>query len=1317
MSPSPAAPVPGPSNQGAIPPHEMVAQAAAAVAAADDSDDEPLHLHHGEQSEEPLAKSPSLQSASDAGSSSLPPLSSVDSYYGFNEARRETHSDIPDVPPPAYSEHIGEINDDSNGFGTNARVSGDGRVNIRINEKSRRLSSLLAPALRDQYARVQEEAPPPPPYIPESLGGAPGQTPPPPLNVVIHVVGSRGDVQPFIALGKVLKGTYGHRVRLATHPTFKGFVEEHGLEFFSIGGDPAELMAFMVKNPGLMPGFETLRSGDVGKRRKGIAELIKGCWRSCIESGDGTGVVASDRTVEDWMNSNQNGPTAAETLSKPFIADAIIANPPSFAHIHCAEKLGIPLHVMFTMPWSPTQAFPHPLANIQTSDTDPSVANYMSYILVDMLTWQGLGDVINRFRRDSLNLEPISLVWAPGMLARLRIPYTYCWSPALIPKPKDWANHISISGFYFLSLASNYRPDPELAAFLAAGPPPVYIGFGSIVVDDPNAMTKLIFDAVKLTGQRALVSKGWGGIGADELGIPEGVLMLGNVPHDWLFKHVSCVVHHGGAGTTSAGIAAGRPTVVVPFFGDQPFWGAMVARAGAGPDPIPHKQLTAEKLAEAINYALRPESLDRAKELSQKISQEKGSDSGAQSFHQMLKVDELRCSLCPTRSAVWRIKRTQVRLSALAAVTLANEGALSFSELKLYRPREYDSDDGPWDPITGATVALTGTISSMMMGVADMPIETLKALKIHPDTAKRSKSQSGGLEGTGPSDTASVSGKDSTAGQNHPQLLISDTSSGGRSEESLPVQSPSSISGISTPTGGTSSMAQVFDSQGNPSSPGSRSRSPRGSPRSPSHHRSDSETYKTPFHQAQTVLDTGKGISRIVGAGLKSPMDFTLGLARGFHNAPRLYGEEVKPVERVTGIKSGLRVAAKEFGSGMFQGVTGLVTQPIEGAAKEGGAGFMKGVGKGIAGVTLKPAAAFWAIPGYAFKGIYAEIQKPFGSSVQNYIIAARTAQGYEEFHRMSAEERADILERWACIAKNVKRKKNPGEDQLEALRKCVEKGKGQRPQWLMSKKSKQRSTDSAPQLEEGRAEDTGRSPRILPMGRPQPSTDYRATSPQPTGNTVARTMPTDDSDDADLGAAIRASVAQGSHGNPDEDVMIERAIRASMAELQRPPASDGNVDDEEALQRAIRASLTEAQAQGMSEQEKRALEDVVSKSVLEQRRARGSDSEWDSEPDTEDDEDVKRALEESLRHGAPAAGGADVPGDAQDEELRRAIEASQREDQQREEGLKKQLTEEEIVLEYVKKQSLAEEEHRRAMLGKQGSWDAAGSSPGSGRQ
>lgn len=230
-------------------------------------------------------------------------------------------------------------------MGTNAIVADDGRVNIRINQKSRRLSQIFGPQIQRQLTQVQREAALPPPYVPEELGGAPGQEPPPSLNVVIHVVGSRGDVQPFVALGKVLKETYGHRVRLATHPTFEKFVTENGLEFFSIGGDPAELMAFMVKNPGLMPGFDTLRSGDVGKRRKGIAEILRGTWRSCIESGDGLGVDPLKQSVEEWMGVEEG---LSDELKKPFVADAIIANPPSFGHIHCAEKLGIPLHMMFT---------------------------------------------------------------------------------------------------------------------------------------------------------------------------------------------------------------------------------------------------------------------------------------------------------------------------------------------------------------------------------------------------------------------------------------------------------------------------------------------------------------------------------------------------------------------------------------------------------------------------------------------------------------------------------------------------------------------------------------------------------------------------------------------------------------------------------------------------------------------------------------------------------------------------------------------------------------------------------------------------------
>ena len=458
-------------------------------------------------------------------------------------------------------------------------------------------------------------------------------------------------------------------MRLATHPTFKTFAEENGLEFFSIGGDPAELMAFMVKNPGLMPGVDSLKNGDVGKRRRGMYEIVKGCWRSCIESGNGM-----DETTE------QPDPQKVE---RPFVADAIIANPPSFAHIHCAERLGVPLHLMFTMPWSPTQSFPHPLTTIHSSNAEPNMTNLVSYALVEMMTWQGLGDVMNRFRKRTLGLEPVSLMWAPGMTSRLRIPFTYCWSPALIPKPEDWGGHIFVSGFYFLSLASSYTPDPKLVAFLEDGPPPVYIGFGSIVVEDPDAMTKLIFDAVKKSGVRALVSKGWGGFGSDELSIPDHIFMLGNVPHDWLFKHVSAVVHHGGAGTTAAGILAGRPTVVVPFFGDQPFWGAMTARAGAGPQPVPFKHLTADSLSAALMKALAPEALQKAKKLGESIAKEEGAEAGAQSFHRMLGIAKYRCSVSPDRVAVWRIKKTTIRLSALAAIVLGDEGLVDISDLKL----------------------------------------------------------------------------------------------------------------------------------------------------------------------------------------------------------------------------------------------------------------------------------------------------------------------------------------------------------------------------------------------------------------------------------------------------------------------------------------------------------------------------------------------------------------------------------------------------------------------------------------------------------
>jgi sterol 3beta-glucosyltransferase len=272
-------------------------------------------------------------------------------------------------------------------------------------------------------------------------------------------------------------------------------------------------------------------------------------------------------------------------------------------------------------------------------------------------------------------------MWGFQLLQRLRIPHSYLWSQSLIARPSDWPSHLSVTGFSFLEQGSTYTPPEDLAAFLDKGSPPIYIGFGSIVVDDPQRLTALILEAVRLAGVRAIVSKGWGGIGGSD--VPEEVYLIGNCPHDWLFKQVSCVVHHGGAGTTAAGIALGVPTVVVPFFGDQPFWGQMIARAGAGPKPIPYKQMTAESLAASIKFALHQDVKVAVQKMAAQIAQEDGAATTVEAFEENLHVDEMRCHVCPDRLAVWRDKKTGTHISNLAACVLVKEGSIHLRHLRL----------------------------------------------------------------------------------------------------------------------------------------------------------------------------------------------------------------------------------------------------------------------------------------------------------------------------------------------------------------------------------------------------------------------------------------------------------------------------------------------------------------------------------------------------------------------------------------------------------------------------------------------------------
>jgi hypothetical protein len=270
--------------------------------------------------------------------------------------------------------------------------------------------------------------------------------------------------------------------------------------------------------------------------------------------------------------------------------------------------------------------------------------------------------------------------------------------------------HISVAGFCFLPLGSSYVPTPELVSFLENGPPPVYIGFGSVVVEDPKALMVLILLAVELAGVRAVIGKGWADLAEDSL--PPNVFIVDNCPHDWLFKHVSCVVHHGGAGTTSAGVAAGKPTVVVPFFGDQPFWGDMIARAGAGPRPLPFKTLTATSLATAITAALDRNVSANARRLGAKIANEKGSETAAKSFHDRLPLGTMGCSVIPRRAAVWQLRKSEIQLSALAATVLRKEGLVAFKQLELY----LFPASAPESDLTSAGIGHVSTISITVRG-------------------------------------------------------------------------------------------------------------------------------------------------------------------------------------------------------------------------------------------------------------------------------------------------------------------------------------------------------------------------------------------------------------------------------------------------------------------------------------------------------------------------------------------------------------------------------------------------------------------------
>jgi UDP:flavonoid glycosyltransferase YjiC (YdhE family) len=239
------------------------------------------------------------------------------------------------------------------------------------------------------------------------------------------------------------------------------------------------------------------------------------------------------------------------------------------------------------------------------------------------MMWQNYRAADNLARRQVLKMAPAPFWGAFASLQQQKLPILYGYSPQVIPSPKDWSDFIHVTGYWFLESPSGWEPPIDLVNFLQSGPPPVYIGFGSMVNSQPGETTDLVLQALARTGQRGVLSAGWGGL--KKAALPETVCMIDSIPFSWLFPQMAAVVHHGGAGTTSMGLRAGVPSIVIPFMGDQPFWGQRVFELGVGPRPIPLRRLTVDRLVEAMRCALSDTVMrEKAARLGERIRAEAG---------------------------------------------------------------------------------------------------------------------------------------------------------------------------------------------------------------------------------------------------------------------------------------------------------------------------------------------------------------------------------------------------------------------------------------------------------------------------------------------------------------------------------------------------------------------------------------------------------------------------------------------------------------------------------------------------------------------
>lgn len=390
------------------------------------------------------------------------------------------------------------------------------------------------------------------------------------MRITVLAIGTRGDVQPLVALGVGLQQTGRHEVCLVAPDDFEALAGSQRLSFLPLDMNVHGMLGTRAMKAFIEPG----------------GNIILGIWRLLRMMRP-----MLDRLMENtWLGCRK--------------AEAIVFSTLGLGAYHIAEELGVPCYWAMPFPgFSRTRAFP--------STAFPSlrlggVYNLLTYILIEQFMQQLTGRFFNRWRQERLNLPSLSLFkWPYGQLHGRPVPMLYSFSPILVPKPPDWGESIHITGYWFLNHPPGWQPPAALKGFLESGPPPVYVGFGSLPHRNPQQATRVVVEALQQAGQRGVIATGWGGLnGSGFSHLPNDVFAIESIPHDWLFPRMAAVVHHGGSGTTGAGLRAGVPSVVIPHTGDQPLWARRVAELGVGPGPIPRRQLTAERLAAAIAHAV-----------------------------------------------------------------------------------------------------------------------------------------------------------------------------------------------------------------------------------------------------------------------------------------------------------------------------------------------------------------------------------------------------------------------------------------------------------------------------------------------------------------------------------------------------------------------------------------------------------------------------------------------------------------------------------------------------------------------------------------